>query len=82
VLLAAAAALFGAIRFGRWVPMTLLGLAVVHLCLAAALLFLATRSVQKDPYFLPIMGTSLAVLAGLVLTSALQIKRRWEPSAP
>ena len=80
LLLAAVASLFALVRFGRWVPITLLGLALVHLAVAALFLTLSTRSVQKDPFFLPLMGASLAVLAGLVLASALHIQRRWEPA--
>ena len=77
VVLVAVAGLFAWIRFDRWVPLTLLALALLHLAAAALLLALATRSSQKDPYFLPLMGTSLAILAALVLASALQIQRRW-----
>jgi serine/threonine protein kinase len=76
------AGFFALVQLGRWVPVTLLGLALVHLAIAALLLALATRSVQRDPYFLPLMGTSLAALAALVLASALQIQRRWEAAAP
>jgi hypothetical protein len=82
VILLAVAGLFAWVRFGRWIPLTLVGLALVHLAVAALLLVLATRSVQKDPYFLPLMGTGLAILAALVLASALQIQRRWEDAAP
>jgi hypothetical protein len=81
VVLLGVAGLFALVRLGRWVPVTLLGLALAHLAIAALLLALATRSVQKDPYFLPLMGTSLAILAALVLASALQIQRRWEAAA-
>ncbi|MEZ5817363.1 MAG: serine/threonine-protein kinase [Hyphomicrobiaceae bacterium] len=78
LLLAAIAALFAVLRFGTWVPITLLGLAVLHLAAAALLIVLSTRSVQKDPLFLPLMGISLAILAGLVTVSAIHIRRRWE----
>lgn len=78
VVLALAAALFAWGRFGRWVPISLAAMALVHLGLAGLMLVLATRSVQKDPLFLPMMASSLAVIAGLVLTSAFQIRRRWE----
>lgn len=81
VLMLAVAGLFALLRFGRWVPVTLLVFALLHLATAALLLALATRSVQKDPYFLPLTGTSLAILAALVLASALQIQRRWEAAA-
>ncbi len=82
VLLAAVGCLFAWLRFGRWVPVTLLSIALVHLAAAALLIMLSTRSVQKDPFFLPLMGTSLTILAGLVLASALHIQRRWETTAP
>ncbi|MDX2159063.1 MAG: serine/threonine-protein kinase [Hyphomicrobiaceae bacterium] len=82
LVLAMAAAAFGLAQFGRWVPVTLLAMAVIHLAGAALLLLLATRTVQKDPFFLPLMGASLAVIAGLVMASALQIQRRWEPVTP
>lgn len=72
------AVLFAARRLGRWVPVTLLGLGLLHLAAAALLIALSTRSVQKDPFFLPLMGGSLAILAALVLSSALQIQRRLE----
>ena len=78
LLMVGVALLFGIVRTGRWVPITLLALALVHLAAAALLLALAARSVQKDPLFLPLMGISLAVLAVFVLASALHIKRRWE----
>ncbi|MGE0765122.1 MAG: serine/threonine protein kinase [Hyphomicrobiaceae bacterium] len=76
--LAAVSVLFVVVRLGRWVPVTLLGLALLHLAAAALLVALSTRSVQKDPFFLPLMGGSLAVLGALVLTCALVIQRRLE----
>jgi serine/threonine protein kinase len=82
VLLVGLGCLFAWLRFGRWVPLTLLGIALVHLAAAALLIMLSTRSVQKDPFFLPLMGVSLVILAGLVLASALHIQRRWEPAVP
>lgn len=81
LILSVVAGMFALLRFGRWVPVTLMGLALLHLGAAALLLLLSTRTVQKDPFFLPLMGVSLAILAGLVLTSALQIGRRWEPAS-
>lgn len=72
------AGLFAVRELGRWVPVTLLVVALLHLAAAALLIALSTRSVQKDPFFLPLMGGSLAILAALVLTSALQIQRRLE----
>lgn len=82
VLLAGLGCLFAWRRFGRWVPLTLLGIALIHLAAAALLIVLSTRSVQKDPFFLPLMGVCLVILAGLVLASALHIQRRWEPTVP
>jgi serine/threonine protein kinase len=79
-VLAAIAVLFAVVRFGRWVPVTLLGLALLHLAAAALLIMLSTRFVQKDPFFLPLMGGSLVILAASILTSALHIQRRWEPA--
>lgn len=76
-----AAALFGSLRFGRWVPAAMLVMALLHLASAAALLLVAARAAQKDPLFLPMMGISLAVLAGLVLVAALLMQKRWEPAA-
>ncbi|MGD9806839.1 MAG: serine/threonine protein kinase [Hyphomicrobiaceae bacterium] len=81
-VLALVAVLFAARQLGRWVPVTLLCLALLHLAAAAILILLSMRSVQKDPYFLPVMGCSLAILAILVLTSALQIQRGMEPARP
>lgn len=81
LLLIGAAMLFGLMQFGRWVPMTLLIIALVHFAAAILLLLAAGRSTQKDPYFLPMMASSLAVLAGLVLSAALQIQKRWAQEA-
>lgn len=78
LILAGVAVLFSQLSYGKWVPVSLLSLALIHLAVAALLMALAARSVQKDPYFLPLMGASLAVLAGLILASALHIQRRWE----
>lgn len=79
VVLLLLAGAFAARSLGRWVPVTLLGVALLHLAASALLIALSTRSVQKDPFFLPLMGGSLAILAALVLASALQIQRRSEP---
>jgi len=78
ILMGGMAVMFVLVKFGRWVPITLLGLALVHLGIAALLLVLATRSQQKDPVFLPMMGITLAFLAGLAMTAALSIQKRWE----
>jgi len=78
LVLLAVAGLFATRPVGRWVPVTLLGVSLLHLAAAALLIALSTRSVQKDPFFLPLMGGSLAILAALVLVSALQIQRRLE----
>ncbi|MBS0241433.1 MAG: protein kinase [Proteobacteria bacterium] len=78
LVLVVIAGLFAWLRFGRWVPVTLLVLALVHLAAATLLLAIATRTAQKDPYFLPLMGVSLAALAVLALVSALNIQRQWE----
>jgi len=77
-LLLALLVLLAARDFGRWVPVTLLCLALLHLAAAALLIVLSARSVQKDPFFLPVMGACLAILSGLALTAALQIQRRLE----
>jgi serine/threonine protein kinase len=82
VLLALVAAAFGWGRFGRWVPVTLLLISMLHLVAAGVLMVLAASSGQKDPFFLPLMGASLAVIAALVLACAVQIQRRWEPARP
>ncbi len=80
LLLVGAAALYALVSFGRWVPLTLLMIALLHLAVAVLLLLLATRSTQKDPYFLPMVGVSLGLLASLVLAMALQMQKRWEPA--
>ncbi len=82
ILLAATAGLFAWLRFGRWVPVTMLAMALLHLAAAALLIALSTRSAQKDPFFLPLMGASLIIVAGLVLAAALNIRRRGEPTPP
>ena len=81
-LLVVLSGVFAARQVGRWVPVTLLGISLLHLAAAALLIALSTRSVQKDPFFLPLMGVCLAILAALMVTSALQIQRRLEPARP
>ncbi len=81
LLLVATAIFYGLAGASRWVPVTLLSMAVLHLVVAALLLVIATRSIQKDPYFLPMVGASFGVLAGFVLAVALQMQKRREPAA-
>jgi hypothetical protein len=81
-VLGLAAVLFASARFGQWVPATLMILALLHLAVAGGMLFVSARDAQRDPLYLPMMAASLAVIAALVMASALQIKRRWEPVAP
>ena len=82
VALLALAAVCAACRPGRWVAVTQLTVALLHLAASALLIALAARSVQKDPFFLPLTGGSLAIFAALILTSALQIRRRLELPRP
>ena len=83
-LLAGAYAWFG---YGRWVPVSLLLVAVPHLALAVWMLTarfeFASRAdgALPNPYFWPLMGLSLVVVSALAIASAIQMRRRQPPLA-
>ena len=82
VLLAGLAGAFAWFRFGRWVPVSLLVVALPHLAIAAWMLFgrfqfeARPDGASPNPYFWPLMATSLAIVSVTTIAAAIQMRRR------
>ena len=82
VLLAGLAGAFAWFRYGRWVPVSLLAVAIPHLAIAVWMLFgrfhFESRpdGANPNPYFWPLMATSLAIVSVTAIASAIQMRRR------
>lgn len=68
--------------FGSWVPLTLGAVALPHLALAFYMLMGAHVHIARadgasvHPYIWPLLACSLAIVSGLALASAIQMRRR------
>ncbi|MEZ5853830.1 MAG: serine/threonine-protein kinase [Hyphomicrobiaceae bacterium] len=63
-------------RSDSWLTTGMMALGLVHIALSALLLLLASRLNQTDPFFLPLMGVSLGLIAAFILASALRLRQR------
>ena len=87
LLLAAMAVGFAFLRYGSWVPLTLLIVAVLHL--ACSLFFMLgglpvgpKSGVLPHPYIWPLLTSCLTVVSLLAIASAIQMQRRSAGLAP
>ena len=81
IVFAVLATAYGRLRYGSWVPNSLLIAAIAHLALAGWMLFgrfeFVSRADGAEPnaYFWPLMACSLALVSSLAIASAIQMRR-------